>query len=211
MNLAEIRRLLVFAGMLFALGVLLSASAAHRPPLAEAQGGTNEVVLALDPAQSKVHWMLGTSLHNVHGTFALKRGMIRLDPEGKASGEIVADAASGESGNGMRDKKMRNEILETSRYAEVVFRPDRFEGRVPALGSAMVLIHGTFLLHGSEHQLTVPVQAELTAGHWKGKAKFPIPYIEWGLKNPSNFFLKTDAWVDIDLQMTGTVQGSKAP
>jgi polyisoprenoid-binding protein YceI len=210
MNLSKIRRLLVFAGVLFLLGVLLSASAAHRPPLAEPQGGANEIVLELDPAGSKVHWTLGTTLHTVHGTFALKRGTVRLDPEGgKASGEIVADATSGESGNESRDKKMHKEILETSRYADVVFRPDRVEGKVPAVGSATVQIHGTFLLHGSEHELTVPVQAELTAGHWKGKAKFRIPYIDWGLKNPSNFFLRTDPAVDIDLEMTGAVQGSK--
>jgi polyisoprenoid-binding protein YceI len=212
MKLAEIRRLLVFTGILFTLGVLLSASAAHRPPSAEAQASANEIVLALDPAGSKVHWTLGATVHNVRGTFALKRGTVRLDPEnGKASGEIVADAASGESGNGSRDKKMRNEVLETSRYAEVIFRPDRFEGRVPALGSATVLIHGTFLLHGSEHTLTVPVQTELTAGHWKGTAKFPIPYVDWGLRNPSNFLLKVDPFVEIDLQMKGTVQGPTAP
>jgi len=212
MKLAEIRRPLVFTGMLFTLGVLLSASAAHRPTAAEAPASANEIVLALDPAGSKVHWTLGSTLHAVHGTFALRRGTVRLDPQdGKASGEIVADAASGESGNGSRDKKMRNDILETSRYADVVFRPDRFEGRVPALGSATVLIHGTFLLHGAEHTLTVPVQAELTAGHWKGTAKFPIPYIDWGLKNPSNFLLRVDSYVDVDLQMTGVVQRSETP
>ncbi len=204
------RQLFAFTSALFALGVLLSASAADRLPPAEEKAGANEVVLAIDPAQSKVHWTLGTTLHTVHGTFALKRGTVRIDSEsGKASGEIVADAASGQSGNESRDKKMHNEILETSRYTEVVFRPDRVEGKVPASGSASVQIHGTFLLHGSEHELTVPVQAELTGERWKGTAKFRIPYIDWGLKNPSNFLLKTDPTVDIDLQMTGTVQDSK--
>jgi polyisoprenoid-binding protein YceI len=209
MNSTQIRRLFTFTGTLFALGVLLSASAAHRPP--EAEAGANEVVLALDPAQSKVHWTLGTTLHTVHGTFALKRGSLRLDLEsGKASGEIVADATSGQSGNDSRDRKMQKEILETARYAEVVFRPDRVEGKVPAAGSANVQIHGTFVLHGSEHALTVPIQAELAAGRWKGTAKFRIPYIDWGLKNPSKFLLKTDPSVDIELEMSGAVQSAAA-
>jgi len=212
MNLTEIRRQLFFIAVLLTLGLLLSASAAHHPPQPLGQAGANEIVLAFDPAQSKVHWTLGSTLHTVHGTFALKRGMLRLDRDsGRTTGEIVADATSGESGNGSRDKRMHKEILETSRYADVVFRPDRIDGKVPALGSATVLIHGTFLLHGSEHELTVPVQAELTADHWKGTAKFPIPYIDWGLKNPSNFLLKVDPFVRIDLQIAGELQGPKTP
>jgi polyisoprenoid-binding protein YceI len=212
MNLSQIRRQLFLTAILLALGLLLSASAAHRAPQSRGQTGANEIVLALDPAQSKVHWTLGTTLHTVHGTFALKRGTVRLDLEsGKASGEIVADTASGQSGNDSRDKKMHKEILETSRYAEVVFRPDRVEGKVPASGSSSVQVHGTFVLHGSEHELTVPVQAELAADHWKGTTKFRIPYIDWGLKNPSNFFLKTDPAVEIDLQMSGAMQSSKTP
>jgi polyisoprenoid-binding protein YceI len=211
MNSLRIRRQLVFAAFLLTLGVLLSASAAHRPPQAEAPPDANEIVLTLDPAHSKVHWTLGSSLHTVHGTFALKRGTLRLDPEsGKASGEIVADATSGQSGNDSRDKKMHKEILESARYTEVVFRPDRVEGKVPAQGSATVQLHGTFWLHGSEHELTVPVRAELATDHWKGTAKFSVPYIQWGLKNPSNFLLRADPSVDIDLQLTGDVQSSKS-
>jgi polyisoprenoid-binding protein YceI len=212
MNSAQIRRQLFLTAILLAVGLLLSASAAHRPSAPRGQTGANEIVLALDPAHSKVHWTLGTTLHTVHGTFALKRGTVRIDPEsGKANGEIVADATSGQSGNDSRDKRMHKEILETARYTEVVFRPDRVEGQVPATGFASVQIHGAFLLHGAEHELTVPVQAEVAADHWKGTAKFRIPYIDWGLKNPSNFLLRTDPAVDIELQMTGVVQSSKTP
>ena len=212
MNFAEIRRQFVLAVIFLTLGLFLSASAAHLIPQAQPQTNANEVVLTLDTAQSKVHWTLGTTLHTVHGTFALKRGTVRFDPEsGKASGEIVADATSGESGNTSRDKRMHKEILESVRYAEVIFHPDHFEGQVSAQGSTKATLHGTFLLHGSEHELSVPVQAELAADRWKGTAKFSVPYIEWGLKNPSNFLLKTDPSVDIDLQMTGAVQGAKTP
>jgi polyisoprenoid-binding protein YceI len=207
MNLAGIRRQLLFAGMLLALGALLSASAAHRPPQAPAPASGNEILLSLDPGQSQVHWTLGSTLHTVHGTFALKRGMLRLDPAtGKAGGEIVADATSGQSGNDSRDKKMHKEILESARYTDVVFRPDHIEGKVTAPGSSSVQIHGTFLLHGAEHELTVPVQAELTPDHWKGTAKFNVPYIQWGLKNPSNFLLKADPSVDVELEMAGGLQ-----
>jgi polyisoprenoid-binding protein YceI len=202
---------LVFAATLLLLVVLLSASAAHRPPQTTAENSDSEIVLSLDPAQSKVHWTLGSTLHTVHGTFVLKRGMLRFDPAtGKASGQIVADATSGESGNDSRDKKMHKEILESARYSEVVFRPDRVEGRVAAAGASSVQVHGMFLLHGAEHELTVPVQAELTPDHWKGTGKFNVPYIQWGLKNPSNFLLKADPSVDVELEIAGGLQIPKA-
>jgi polyisoprenoid-binding protein YceI len=217
MNSAETRRLLGFTGILLLLGAVVSAGAAHPPSLAQPflaqpQAGASATVLTLDPAQSKVYFALGSTLHAVHGTFALKSGTVRLSPDtGEASGEIVVNAASGESGSGSRDKKMHSEVLETSRYPEVIFRPDRYEGTLPATGAAHVLVHGTFLLHGSEHKLTVPVQADLAADHWNATAQFPIPYVDWGLKNPSNFILRVDPFVTIDLQMAGSVQRAKAP
>jgi polyisoprenoid-binding protein YceI len=214
MNSAPIRRLAVCACVLLAMCALSELHGGHRilAKAAGAQSGDRELILTLDPAQSKVHWSLGSTVHNVHGTFAVKRGTVRLNLDnGKANGEIVVDAASGESGNGMRDKKMRNEILETPRFAEIVFRPDRFEGTVPAPGIATVLIHGTFLLHGSEHELTVQVQTEYKADHWKGTTKFPVPFVDWGLKNPSNFVLRTDAYVDVDLQLAGVMRSGKTP
>src|SRR5579871_1164448 len=109
-----------------------------------------EVALTVDAAQSKVNYTLDTTLHTVHGTFALKRGTIRIEPDGKASGEIVADATSGQSGDSGRDKKMHKDVLESAKYTDVVFRPDRVDGKFPASGAVSVQMHGKFALHGSE-------------------------------------------------------------
>lgn len=166
-----------------------------------------EIALRIDPAQSQVRWTLGSSLHTVHGTFAVKGGAMRLDAgSGRAGGEIVIDAASGESGNDGRDKKMHREIIESAKFKEIAFRPDRVEGKVAAEGSVTVQIHGIFLLRGAEHEITVPVQAELGVDHWKGTAKFNVPYIAWGLKSPSNFFLKADKSVDVELELAGPLE-----
>ncbi len=163
-----------------------------------------EVALTVDAAQSKVNYTLDTTLHTVHGTFALKRGTIRIEPDGKASGEIVADATSGQSGDSGRDKKMHKDVLESAKYTDVVFRPDRVDGKFPASGAVSVQMHGKFALHGSEHEVTVPVNGEITGDHWHGTATFKIPYVEWGLKSPSNFILKADPVVEVELELTGT-------
>ena len=188
--------------------VVLSALPQHAAPPPPA----SEIVLRLDPAQSKVHWTLDTTLHTVHGTFALKKGTLHLDPaSGKASGEIVVDAASGSSGNDGRDKKMHKEVLESGRYAEVIFRSDRVEGKIAPQGTFTVQVHGLFVLHGQEHELTVPVQAELAGDHWSGSAKFSVPFIDWGLKNPSNFFNKVNHAVEIELELKGSLQNAAKP
>jgi polyisoprenoid-binding protein YceI len=209
MNCSRSRLAAVFY-CLVAVPVTLVALGAL-PQYAAPRSPASEIVVELDPARSKVHWTLDTTLHAVHGTFALKKGTLRLDPvSGKAAGEIVVDATSGNSGNDSRDKKMHKEILESARYSEAIFRPDRVEGKVTPQGLFSVQVHGLFVLHGSEHELTVPVQAEFTGDHWTGSAKFSVPFIDWGLKNPSNFFLKVNHMVEAELELKGSVQGAAA-
>jgi polyisoprenoid-binding protein YceI len=192
--------------------ILLAAATAWPQSQRQAGAGVaNAITLSLDPAKSDLHWTLGSTLHTVHGTFALKHGEVRVDPAtGAASGEFVADATSGKSGNDSRDTKMHKEILESSKYAEVIFRPTKIDGKVLVQGASNVQVHGTFVLHGSEHELIVPVQAELTGTQWKGSAKFSIPYIQWGLKSPNTFLLKADPEVGIELELSGTLQASAA-
>ena len=187
---------------------VLSALPQHAAP----QPSASEIVLGIDPAKSQVYWTLGSTVHTVHGSFAFKKGNLRLDTStGKASGEIIVDAASGNSGNDSRDRKMHKEVLESARYAEVIFRPERVEGEIPPQRAFTVNVHGLLVLHGSEHQLTVPVQAELAGDHWTGSAKFNVPFIDWGLKNPGNFFLKVDHAVQIELELKGSLQNPAAP
>jgi polyisoprenoid-binding protein YceI len=181
------------------------------PQHAAPQATAGELIFAVDPAQSSVHWTLGSSLHTVHGTFVLKNGSFQVDPaSGKASGEIIVDAASGKSGNDGRDGKMHKEVLESARFGEIVFRPDAITGKLETHGDSTLQVHGIFLLHGNEHELTVPVEANLSGDHWSASAKFSIPFIEWGLKNPSTWLLKVDHSVSIALELKGTLQAQLA-
>jgi polyisoprenoid-binding protein YceI len=196
-------RLAFIAGIALLGLLVLSALPQH----AAAQVPAPELVLAVDPAQSKVHWILGTTLHTVHGTFALKNGTMHVNPaNGKASGEIVVDAASGNSGNDSRDNKMHKEVLESTRYTEVIFRPDHVDGKISPQGAFTAQLHGVLVCHGKEHELSLPVQAEFSGDHWTGSGKFDVPFIDWGMKNPSNFFLKVNHLVEIELELKGTLQ-----
>src|SRR5436189_5086017 len=86
--------------------------------------------LVVDTTQTKVEFTLPSLLHTVHGEFRLKRGALTFDAaSGKVSGELVVDAISGASGNESRDKRMHAAILESAKYPDVVFRPDRGDGK----------------------------------------------------------------------------------
>jgi polyisoprenoid-binding protein YceI len=106
---------------------------------------------------------------------------------------------------------MHKEVLESERYPEIIFRPDRFEGKLAQEGPSTVQVHGTFLLHGGEHEMTVSTQGELAGDHWTGRSKFGVPFVDWGLKNPSNFFLKVKHTVDVDVELKGTFLITAAP
>jgi polyisoprenoid-binding protein YceI len=167
-------------------------------------GQAQEVTLNFVPEQATVNFSLGDVLHSVHGTFNLKSGQVHFDPSSNAiKGEIVVDAASGNSGSKGRDRKMHKEVLESDRYREVTFIPDRVEGTVVKAGTSNVQVHGMFGIHGDQHEITVPAQLEIAPDHWSLTVHFEVPYVKWGMKDPSTFVLRVQKTVEIDVHAAG--------
>jgi polyisoprenoid-binding protein YceI len=165
-----------------------------------------DLAFRLDTQQTKINFTLGDALHTVRGTFQLKQGALHLEPaSGQLTGEIVVDARSGESGSGMRDRKMHREVLESDHYPEIVFHPDRVEGPLSPQGTSSVRVHGIFAIHGSDHELMAPADVEITGDRWTAKLHFAVPYAKWGMKNPSTLFLRVSESVDIDMNVAGSV------
>jgi polyisoprenoid-binding protein YceI len=165
-----------------------------------------QTILQLDPARTLVKFTLGDVLHTVHGAFHLKSGTLQLDrASGKLSGEIVVDATSGESGSGMRDRKMHREVLESERYPEISFQPDHVTGAIATTGKSSVRVHGIFRIHGVDREIEVPAEVEIFADNWTATVHFTVPYAKWGMKNPSTLFLRVDDSVQIDLAAAGGV------
>ncbi|HWF13227.1 MAG TPA: YceI family protein [Candidatus Acidoferrales bacterium] len=165
-----------------------------------------ELLVQVDPTQSKVEYSLASTMHTVHGTFAVKNGSVHYDPaSGQIGGTIVVDATSGQSGNSSRDNRMHHEILETDKFPEIVFSPTRLTGVVAADGISKVEVSGRFRLHGQEHDVTLPAEIKAEGKNLSITAHMDIPYIQWGLKNPSNFLLHVSDTVKIEIQSTGHV------
>jgi polyisoprenoid-binding protein YceI len=158
--------------------------------------------LQFEPTKTDVQFTLHDVLHTVHGSFKLKRGSIHFDPDsGKASGEIVVDVASGASGSDARDHRMHKEVLESQRYPEATFIPDHVNGKFLAQLTSQVDVHGMLRIHGADHELTLHFEVQ-PGEQFTATTHFTIPYVDWGMKNPSNFVLKVDKTLDMDIKTT---------
>ena len=163
-----------------------------------------QLQVTLDPAQTKIEWTLGATMHTVHGTFKLKSGAVKFDPaSGNASGEIVVDATSGESGNQDRDADMHNKVLESARYPEIAFSPRRIIGNFAGQSKSSLQVQGVFKIHGAEHDFTLPMTVEQTGDAITASTSFVVPYQDWGMKNPSKMFLHVDSKVDVGITSVG--------
>lgn len=170
-----------------------------------------ESAVQLDRGQAKIEFALGSTLHTVHGTFALKNSTLRFDPaSGKLSGTVVVDATTGESGNSGRDSRMHREILESMKFPEIVFTPEHVTGTVAPQGSSKVEVSGRFRLHGSDHEVKLPVEITADGKTLQLAIHFEIPYVKWGLKNPSNFLLHASDTVEVDIHASGRMETASA-
>ena len=179
----------------FALAVLLA-------PVALAQRQT----FVANPDASEVKMTLKTTREVVNGTFHLQSGSLNFDRSAaKISGSVVVAAGSGKTGNGSRDKKMNKDILEVEQYATVSFEPRSYAGVIAPLGDSTIQVTGIFTLLGTPHEITIPMLVHLDGAGATAKSHFVVPYVQWGLKNPSFLIWKADNDVAIDLNLIGTI------
>src|SRR5260221_12382513 len=81
---------------------------AHHAAAAQSQSGT----LDLDPGKTLIEFRLPGALHATHGKFKLAHGTVSADlATGEASGSIVVDPRSGETGVEARDDRMKTSVL----------------------------------------------------------------------------------------------------
>jgi len=178
--------------------MLAVALAAGKPARAQ------ETTVSLDAEKTTVSFTLGASFHTVHGSFRVKSGAIRFDPtSGAASGLVVVDATSGETGNKKRDRTMHRDVLLSGRYPEVTFTPTRVVGKVLPQGESKVQVEGTLKLLGMDHPITLPFDVQITGNEMRATTQFVVPYAAWGLKNPSNLFLHVADKVELSIAAAG--------
>lgn len=155
---------------------------------------------------SHVAFALAGSGHHVEGTFHVQSGSITFDSTASMmTGSVVVAAGSGNSGEPSRDKKMSSDVLNANQFSEVSFVPRTYQGTIAPAGDSSIQVTGVFTLHGAPHDVTVPMQIHIEGANLTAKGQFNVPYVKWGLKDPSIFILKVAKEAGIDLTLVGTV------
>ena len=182
---------------LFALAVILA-------PAALSQHQT----FVVNPDASEVKMTLKTTHEIVNGTFHIQSGSIEFDRSTpQMSGLVVVLAGSGKTGNDSRDKKMNKDILKVDHYTTVSFAPKTHTGVIALSGDSTIQVSGVFTLLGNPHDLTIPMRIHMDGSKGTARAQFVVPYVQWGLKNPSFLIWKAENDVAIDLSLVGNIAG----
>lgn len=78
-------------------------------------------------------------------------------------------------------------------------------GSIASSGDSTMQVTGVFTLRGTPHDLTVPMQVHVDGARLSATGKFVVPYVKWGLKDPSVFILKVAKDVEIEISLSGTL------
>lgn len=185
------------------LAILLAGSLL---PMPHALASAQQTRYQVDPAHSTVHFALGDTLHHFGGVFQIASANIAFDPASRQmSGKIVVDAAIGDSGSHARDKRMKNEELQAQAFPSIVFEPKTFSGNLSPSGASQIQVSGLFTLLGQSHPITVPMTIQIDGTRCTATGQFEVPYIAWGLKDPSMLMVKMQKQVRIDLSLNGQI------
>ena len=190
----------------YPLSALLCAISCLASPLT-----AETLKLHLDPAQSQVSVRFSATLQSVSGRLGPAEGTIEFDPAtGEATGEVRMDFTEASTGVGRRDRKMHTRILETDRYPGAVFHLERVDlANTLHQGDNDVQLRGTVDFHGSSHLVTFPATVTVRGGQVRAKGWLEVPYIAWGIRDPSFFLLRVAKVVTVEIDVAGQLEGKQ--
>ena len=103
---------------------------------------------------------------------------------------------------------MKQNVLETTTYPQAIFHPEKVTGSLHTGATQQITVDGTFTIHGKDHPLRLIVSTQMTAaGTLTATTHFVVPYVAWGMRDPSTFVLRVEKQVKVDVTATGSVEG----
>jgi polyisoprenoid-binding protein YceI len=168
-----------------------------------------EQILILSPEQTEVSFSLAATGENVLGSLQLTAGEIHFDEAtGAASGRVEIDARAAKTGNRKRDAKMHKKVLESDRFAMIRFTPESIEGALAPAGPSDITLHGMVTILGHDHPLDLAARVEADdGGHLRIQGDVEVPYVAWGLHDPSVLILRVAKVVNVSIAAEGVLSG----
>ena len=163
--------------------------------------GTFPLTLAIDPARSEIAFTVRRPREVIEGRAHRFSGRVVVDPARPGDGAeviLTIEAASLETGNRMRDRKMHKSHLEVDRFVEIRFRstgirlsakdPEDPGGPLVPGESRKALVEGLLSLHGIDREILFPVTIRYDGGSLTSEGELgfrlsdhdiPIPRFLW--------------------------------
>jgi len=168
-----------------ALVVLASSARAQ-------QGPQRPLRYRIEVAGSSVRWELPASFRPILGTVPLFHGFVEANPLSSGAWDvrsrIVVPAASMRTGSRLRDRTLREKVLETDRFPEIVFELRRFTGDLSRFRPGetfSVQVAGDLTVHGKTAPVQLPVDVFVFPGAVVLRGSFPVHWKSYGLQDPS--------------------------
>jgi len=171
-----------------AIVALALASAAARAE----EGPARPLRYRIEIAGSSVRWELPASFRPIQGIVPLFHGFVEADPVSSGGWDvrsrIVVPAASMRTGSRLRDRTLREKVLETDRFPEIVFELRRFTGDLSRFRPGetfSVQVAGDLTVHGRTSPVQLPVDVSVYPGAVVLSGSFPVHWKSYGLQDPS--------------------------
>lgn len=167
-------------------------------PLAAA----GEITLPFDAHRSSLTFTIQRPGEAIDGTAQRFEGEVTFNPNDLSQGGSVVlrvQAVSLETGNRLRDRKMRGTHLEAERFPEIVFRSRSIQVGVekPGAGGRAALVEGTLGLHGVERDIVVPVVIRYDNGILTAEGSVDLSYTDYGIPIPRFLWLVMDDTIKV--------------
>ncbi|HEU4402421.1 MAG TPA: YceI family protein [Candidatus Polarisedimenticolia bacterium] len=192
------------------------ATASPAPPAAPAAAPTAGVAppgpinLVIDKARSTLTFVITRPGESIEGRVHQLAGEVTLDPahpgEG-ASVELRVQAESLETGNRIRDRKMRHTHLESETFPEIRFRstsvrlgPADGDRAAPPLEpgeTRRALVEGTLGLHGVERSMLIPATIRYDGGSLAAEGEAVVGLTDHGIPIPRFLWIVLDDAVKV--------------
>ncbi len=173
----------------------------------EGRTGDGAVTLAIDAGRSDLGFTIHRSGETIDGRAHHFSGEVAVDPSRpseRASVVLRVEAGSLETGNRIRDRKMRNSHLEVERFPEIVFRSTAITlsetGPAAPLRAGeprKALVEGILALHGVDRSILLPATIRYDSGSLTAEGDVTLKLTDHAIPIPRFLWIVLDDEVKV--------------
>ncbi len=173
--------------------------------------GATAATLTVSPSDESTEYRFYSkaTLESFEGSSSELSGRIEFDPTDLTTvrGKLVADLTKLDTGLGLRNKHMHDNVLDTKEHPAAIFTIDGgSEGSIASDGPVEFTLNGSMKLHGETKKLQAKVAATRVGNVVSFVAKFDLELAHFGIKRPKMLMMKVAETVQLTVKATATLE-----